>query len=184
MSNLPATPFRGFPQQPYIVLGPMQSPGVAFVRDLDSPRNWDVQQGYGLSGATVVYKGAGLSKFRVDVDLWLPEHFVLWNAFATILAPPKPGPAGFALGIKHPIVNGPPHGITEVVVADVSEPVQSDLGRWRYTIAFLQYRKPKLALARPIAAIPAAAASQPTAQNAAELEIQQLKAQATALGGF
>lgn len=173
----------GFPRQPYIVLGPMQSPGVATVRGLDSPRNWDIRQGYGFSGATVVYKGTGLSKFQVDIDLWLPEHFIAWNLFSTILAPPKPGPAGFALGIKHPIINGPPHGIIEVVVENVSEPVQSDTGLWTYTISFLQYRKPLPAIARPIAAIPAAAAPQPTAQDQVELEIQAKIAEAKKLAG-
>ncbi len=174
----------GFPQQPYIVLGPLQSPGVATVKGLDSPRNWDVQQGYGLSGAVVVYKGTGLAKFTVDIDLWLPEHFIEWNVFAVILAAPKPGLAGgFALGILHPIVNGPPHGITEVVVENVSQPVQSDTGKWTYTISFLQYRKPLPAIARPIATIAAAEVPQPTAQSANEVQMQSLAAQAKALGG-
>ncbi len=174
----------GFPQQPYIVLGPLQSPGVATVRGLDSPRNWDVQQGYGLTGAVAVFKGTGLAKFTVDIELWEPEHFIEWNVFATILAAPKPGLAGgFALGILHPIVNGPPHGVTEVVVENVSQPVQNDLGRWTYTIAFLQYKKPLPAIARPIAAIPAASAPLPTAADAGEAKMLSLTAQAKALGG-
>lgn len=176
--------FTGFPRQSYIELGPLRSPGVATVRGLDSPRNWDVRQGYGFSGAVVVYKGTGLSKFTVDIELWLPEHFVLWNVFAKVLEAPKPGLAGgFALGIKHPIINGPPHAISEVVVENVSQPVQNDLGRWTYTISFLQYRKPLPAIARPIAAIPAASAPMPTAQTAAEVEMLKLSAQAQALGG-
>jgi hypothetical protein len=173
----------GFPQQPYIVLGAMQSPGVATVKGLDSPREWDIRQGYGFSGATVVFKGTGLSKFSVDIDLWLPEHFILWNVFAAILVPPLPGPAGFALGIQHPIINGPPHGIHEVVVENVSQPVQSDLGKWTYTIAFLQYRKPLPALSRPIAAIPAVGTPQPTAQDQNEVKMKALAAEAKALGG-
>ncbi len=175
------TLLTGFPKQSYIVLGPMRSPGVATVKGLNSPRNWDVQQGYGFSGAALVYKGTGLAKFQVDIDLWEPEHFVLWNVFATILAPPKPGPAGFALGIKHPIVNGPPHGIFDVVVEDVSQPVQNDTGKWTYTISFLQYRKPIPAIARPIAAIPAASVPQPTAADAGDAAILATAAQARAI---
>lgn len=159
----------------------MQSPGVATVKGLNNPRNWTVQQGYGYTGASVVFAGTGLSKFTVDIDLWLPEHFILWNLFAQILAPPKPGPLGFALGIKHPIINGPPHGITEVVVEDVSQPVQSDLGKWTYTISFLQYRKPIPTIARPIAAIPANEVTQPTAKDAAEVTIAASVAQSKTL---
>ncbi len=177
------TVLTGFPRQPYIDLGPFRSPGVATVKGLSQPRNWDERQGYGFSGAVLVYKGTGLAKFQVDIDLWLPEHFIAWSLFATVLAPPKPGPAGFALGISHPIVNGPPHNITEVIVEDVSDPVQSDLGKWTYTISFKQYRKPLPAVARPIAVIPAAAAPMPTAQSAAEVEMLKLTAQAKALGG-
>ncbi len=179
---LTATPFIGFPKQSYIVLGAMQSPGVATVRGLSTPREWDIRQGYGFTGAVVVYKGTSLAPFTVDIDLWLPEHFLMWNVFATVLVPPLPGPAGFALGIKHPIVNGPPHGITEVVVKDCSEPVQNDTGKWTYTLTLLPYKKPIPALARPIAAIPAAGVPMPTAQSNAELEMQKLAAEAKALG--
>ncbi len=174
--------FTGFPKQSFIDLGPFRSPGVATVKGLDSPRNWDEQQGYGFSGAVLVYKGTGLAKFTVDIDLWLPEHFIAWNLFAQVLAPPKPGLAGgFALGIKHPIINGPPHNIQSVVVDNVSQPVQNDLGKWTYTISFRQYRKPLPAIARPIADIPAAAAPTPTAQDANEIEMQKLFAQVQSL---
>lgn len=173
----------GFPQQPYIVLGALQSPGVATVKGLGSPRNWIIQQGWGFTGATVVFGGKELATFDVDIELWLPEHFIQWNLFATILAPPLPGLAGVALGILHPIVNGPPHGVHEVVVKDVSQPVQNDLGRWTYTIKFLEYKKPLPALSRPIAAIPAVGTPVPTAQTQAEVEMQALAAEAKALGG-
>ncbi len=174
--------FTGFPQQPYIVLGALQSPGVATVRGLNSPRNWNVQQGWGFTGATAVYGGKGLAEFEVDIDLWEPEHFIEWNLFAQILAPPLPGPAGLALGILHPIVNGPPHGVHAVVVKDVSQPVQSDTGLWTYTLKFLEYRKPIPALARPIAAIPAVGVPGPTAQNLADAELVAKGAQFAALG--
>jgi len=40
-----------------------------------NPRGWDVRQGYGTSGATVVYTGDGLAKFSIKVFLWEDEHF-------------------------------------------------------------------------------------------------------------
>ncbi len=166
----------GFPRQPYIVLGPLRSPGVATVRGLNSPRNWTKQQGFGYTGASLIFAGKDLAEFEVDIDLWEASQFVAWNAFAKILMPPLPGPAGLALGIKHPIVNGPPNNVHAVVVKDVSQPVQSDTGLWTYTIKFLEYRKPLIALARPIATIPDAAVTPPSPEDLEDAEVSAKRA--------
>ena len=52
------------PYQDYIVLAGQRSPGLAVVRGSDSPRKWDVRNGYGFSGATIVYTGLGLALGR------------------------------------------------------------------------------------------------------------------------
>lgn len=181
-------PLGLFPRQKHIQLGPFTSPGVAIVRGAGSPRNWDIRQGWGFSGAVVVFTGKGLSKFEVDILLWEPEHFLQWKLFAQILKPPIRGigPTGAgvsALGITHPVLNGAPLNINEVVVEDVSQPVQSDTGLWTYTIKFIEYRKPIPAIARPIAAIPAAPAAAVAPPDENEKVMLQLSAQITALGG-
>jgi hypothetical protein len=181
MSALPINPFATFPRQSYVVLGPARTPGVAKCRGANSPRNWDVQQGWGFSGAVVYFHGTGLAKFEVDVFLWKPEQFLEWKLFANVLRPPPPGSKGpTALGISHPAVNMPPLNITEVVVEDCTQFEQGPTGLWSCTIKLLQYRKPLPAVARPIAAIPAAPATvqdppDPNEKIIAELMLAQAK---------
>lgn len=174
----------GFPRQPYVILGPAVTPGVAKVRGAGSPRNWDIRQGFGLSGAVVVFMGNTLSKFHVDVFLWKPEHFVQWELFAPILARPLPGfGMAAALGIRHPLVNMKPWSITEVVVEDVSQFEQSDTGLWVTTIDLLQYKKPIPAVARPIAAIPAASPTVQAPPDPQEKIINELMLRQASKGG-
>ncbi len=87
------------------------------------------------------------------------------------------------MGIGHPLVNMAPWNITSVVVNDVEGWEQSDTGLWACRINVTEYKRPLPALARPIAAIPAVTEPAPTAQDAAEVEMQKLAAQAKALGG-
>ena len=175
----------GFPTQPYVMFGPFRTPGVAFPKKPGSPRNWDIRQGYGFTGAVVVYTGTGLAKFNVEVMLWLPEQFIEWELFALgALKKPLPGLGfGAAMGIDHPLVNMQPWNISSVVVEDVEGFEQGPTGLWATSIHVIEYRRPLPALARPIATIPAVDAPAPTAQDAAEVKMEQLKAQAKALGG-
>ncbi len=175
----------GFPTQPYVMLGPFRTPGVAFPKKPGSPRNWDIRQGYGFTGAVVVYQGSGLAKFNVEVVLWLPEHFIEWEIFARgALQKPKPGLGfGSALGIDHPLVNMQPWNISSVVVEDVEGFEQGPTGLWATSIHLVEYKRPLPALARPIAAIPAVDVPFPTAQTKAELEMIKVAAQIKTLGG-
>ena len=56
------------PMQDFIILGPFQSPGRAIVRSLQSPRDWKINKAYGQSGASLIYTGANLAKFEVDIS--------------------------------------------------------------------------------------------------------------------
>lgn len=188
-----STDFIGFPKQPYIVLGPYRSPGVATVKGATSPRTWNTPQGFGVDGSTATFIGTKLAKFDVEIKLWLPEQFIAWDLFAALaLAKPAsfgPGTAKTpvaalgAMGVQHPLINGPPLNIKEVVVEDVTQFDQSDTGLWTCTIKLLEYKKPIPRFARPIAAIPAVAVPQPTAQDAGEIEMQILVDEATGLAG-
>lgn len=147
------------PRQNFIVLakGPIVgiSPGLAVVKKAGTPRNWSVMQGYGADGASLVYAGAGLSEFDVDVFLWKePEHWLEWELFALLLAKPIALPLGvaapdFAIAIQHPILNAKPWEIERVVVKDVSSWDQDDKGMWATTISFHAYRRPKPVLMKP-----------------------------------
>ncbi len=142
----------GAPIQDFIVLAGMASPGLAVVRGAGSPRSWDVQKGYGLTGATVVFTGEGLAKFDVDIFCWEPEHFAAWKVFAkATLAAPAPVRNPASLSIQHPALNDEPLSITQVEVEDVTQWEQDPDGGglWVRTIKFLQYRKPRPVLVKP-----------------------------------
>lgn len=169
------------PEQDYIQLGGIVSPGRAAVVGAASLRDWDIRKGYGLDGAFVVYTGDNLCKFEVQIDLWEKSQFALWEAFCkATLGKPK---ARFAPGldIKHPLLNREPLNIKSVIVEGVSQFEQDDNGLWSCRIRFIEYRKPKPALAKPLATIPNAAAPVATAQSKADLEIQKLAAEQQAL---
>lgn len=172
------------PQQDYIMLGGLRSPGRATIIGCGSPRDWDIRKGYGYSGAVVVFTGDSLAKFKVAIDLWLPAHFAEWNRFAkACLAKPPLGLKPKAMDISHPLLELEPLKVTSVVVEDCSQFDEDDEGLYTCVIDFLQYRAPKPAIGKPLASIPNAVKKVPTAQDAADLEIQKLVKEFSALAG-
>jgi hypothetical protein len=172
------------PEQDYVLLGGARTPGRATIVGAGSPRSWDIRQGYGYSGAIVVFTGEGLAKFDIVVDLWLPSHWGEWNRFAKVALAKAPlGMKPKALDIAHPLLALEPIKVTSVVVEDVTQFEEDDEGLWTCRIKCLQYRAPKPALGKPLASIPNVDKPKPTAQDAAELEIQRLLKQVGDLAG-
>lgn len=138
----------------YILLQGEKSPGLCDIGDANSPRNWDVQKGHGISGAKCVFTGKDLSKFSVSLRLYTVQDWTDWYAWSPIvLRMPKARIAGQrkadagALDIWHPLLE---HlGITAVCVIDVVAPKQTADGEWTAEIQFLEFRQPKLGLAKP-----------------------------------
>lgn len=159
------------PEQDYIILAAIKSPGKATLRNAGSPRDWDVRKGYGFSGASVVFTGNGLAKFEVDIELWEPTHWIDWAPFAKLLKKPSGIIPTVGLGISHPLLSLPPLEISSVVVEDCSQFEQDDEGLWHCTIKFLEYKRPLPALSKPIAEIPAASKALPNATDAVNAEI-------------
>jgi hypothetical protein len=173
------------PAKDYIVLGGVRSPGRATVLGAGSPRKWDKQQGYGVSGATLAFTGDDLSEFDVVIDLWEDSHWREWGAFAKVLASRPKGrfsPEG-AFTIVHPVLNRTPISISSVVVLDAGGFEQNDTGLWTTRIKFSAYRKPRVALGKPNAAIPGVAGKTATAQDAADRQIAALLDEQASLGG-
>lgn len=173
------------PRQDYVIFpGGLKTPGVAEIVGLSSPRKWNIQQGYGLSGATTVYAGTDPVKFKILVKMWRPLDFVQWEALARLhLAKPLPGVRPPALGVSHPLLNLPPHSISSIVVEDVTGPEQDEQGTWVATIHCLEWKKPLPALGKPLGAIPAASKAAPTAADLADREIQAKVAVLKGLAG-
>ena len=147
-----ATSSAGMPHADTFLLNRIPCPGVAFLKSCTAKYGWDIRKGYALSGATVVQTGAELSAPVFDVRLWTADHWQLWKIFASTLL--KKGaivPAGqtesLALVISHPVLNAPPHLLSEVVVDSVSAAVQDDDGVWHIEVTFLEFRAPKPVLA-------------------------------------
>jgi hypothetical protein len=186
------------PIQNFVTLGKagivMNSPGLAVVKNAGSPRNWNVLQGFGFSGASLVYAGAGIAPFDVDIFLNFGSaaqrtaQWVAWEAFASVmLEKPKPGsPApfpSFTLSIAHPILNAKPWEIERCVVEDVTSWEQNDQGLWSLTIKFKEYRKPKPVLTKPLEGPPPVAGAAPAPVDPAEKMIAELNAKNAALRG-
>lgn len=131
----------------YIKLSGERSPGLAEVYGGSSPRKWDERGGYGLSGSTLVFRGVGLAKFSVRLKLYTEEDWAAWTAWKALVDKPPLGTRARAQDIWHPLLEQ--IGVTSAVVEEVSQPEQGEAGEWVITIKFIEYRRPKVALAKP-----------------------------------
>jgi hypothetical protein len=176
----------GPPNQDFIVLAGAPSPGAAVVKGAGSPRKWDVRDGYGLSGAVVVFMGQGLSAFDVDIFCWEPEHFLAWKLFATLtLTNPPIGARPTSMAIQHPALNDAPLSIKQVVVTNVTQWEQDPegTGLWCRTISFLEYRKPRPALVKPFEGPPGSPVAVAPPASPDEVLIASLTATVAKLAG-
>jgi hypothetical protein len=155
-----------------------RSPGLAKVRGASRPRNWDIQKGYGLDGAGVVYTSSGLAEFSIDIFLWLNSHWEIWPEFAKLLDAPATQKER-ALGIVHPLLAMPPLGIMQSVVKDITQFEYNDSTQlWACEIKFLQFKVPtKAPLTKAKSGIPGGSVAIPTAKDEAEAKILQMVGQ-------
>lgn len=131
----------------YILLGGVRSPGLADVEKGNSPRAWAERIGYGLSGATTIFRGVRLSHFAVRFRLYTNLDWAQWPSFAAMMAKPPLGERPRQLEIWHPILED--LGITACGVEDIKQPVQIADGVWQHEVLFIEYRKLQPALSRP-----------------------------------
>lgn len=69
----------------YILLGGQRSPGLATVVDLSAPRRWDERRGAGQTGATIVFNGVGLARWKVRIRLYTAQDWEDWHAWKEIV---------------------------------------------------------------------------------------------------
>lgn len=167
------------PQQDFIVLGGMKSPGRATIVSAAFERKYDVREPYGAIGGSTIYHGEKIKSAEVLIELWEKSHFADWALFARAVLFKKPGKV--AMSVDHPVLRL--IQLTEVQVEKVSAFTQDEEGMWSCTITLLEFKPPMAALSKPLAAIPNAPKPNPTAQDAADLEIQRLGAQLAAVAG-
>lgn len=152
----------------------------------DKVFGWDIRKGTALVGATVVPTGDELIEPEFLVELWTPTDYAAFGIFETAylkkqLTTVAGVPLGMAIGIDHPELKR--KGCTSVVPKSVGAFVNDGFGVATATVKFLQYRKPFIAMTKPNAAIPDAAAPKPTAQDQIDIEIQAAKKRLQALAG-
>jgi hypothetical protein len=136
----------------YVLVAGKRSPGLAEVVGAGSPRDWDIRKGYGISGAFSVFTGLSLSKFSVKIRLYTEQDWLDWYAWKPIVdkLPTRRGGSGKHSGnldIQHPLLES--CGIRAAGVEDVSQPEQTGDGEWTVVIKFIEFRHPKIGLARP-----------------------------------
>lgn len=131
----------------YIKLSGQRSPGLAEVSGGSSPLKWDERGGWGLSGSTLVFRGVGLAKFTVRVKLYTADDWAAWDAWRPLVSKPPLGSRARAHDIWHPLLEQ--LEVKAAVVEEVSQPEQTNDGEWTITIKFIEFRKPKVALAKP-----------------------------------
>lgn len=133
------------------MLAGRRSPGRAVVKNAVLVRKWDEQQGYGLTGATLIFHGEELVKFDVEITLWEAEQFAEWRAFARgILDAPKVGANRdtYSLGISHPVLDDFPHPVQQCVLDAITQWEQDEVGLWVRTLKMHEYRAPKPVLVK------------------------------------
>lgn len=136
----------------YILLDRKRSPGIAEVSGASSIRRWDEREGFGISGAWIVYKGRGLAKFSVTIRLATVDDWAAWHAWRPLVdkLPARRFGAGRdsgSLDIWHPYLED--LDVRSVCVAEVMQPVIAEDGTATVEIKFIEFRQPRMALAKP-----------------------------------
>jgi hypothetical protein len=137
----------------FFILGGQKNPGYGVIQDAASPRKWDERQGYGLSGSFPIYLGRRLSNPVALIELCTDEDWAAWDAWKSIVDRPPNGKRPRALDIWHPWCAM--HDIKSVGVTNVKGPDPiGETGLFGITIELIEYRTPKITLAKPEASAP------------------------------
>jgi hypothetical protein len=155
---------------------------------LEAPKvfGWQIQQGFGLSGAHVFPIGDELILPKFKGEFWATADWQLMREIRKTLLQKsvilvQGTLTSKALGIYHPELQA--LGVTGVVVKAVSPLVQDEAGLWVMTLDFIQYRAPITAPPKPATVIPDAPKPAPVAVDNADKELQAGDAQIAPLLG-
>lgn len=127
------------------------TPGVAEVTNCKREHKYDRIASYGQDSAIAIYRGRPPAGFDIVLQLLTPQDYAEWQVFREIvLTPPAIGPNSKALDVWHPFLAE--LGITACVVESVTIPEDDGTGIWSVTISCVEWKRPKLVLAKPEAA--------------------------------
>lgn len=134
------------PQDRFTLAG-QRSPPVARFVGAALQRKFDVRRGYGHTGAIAVFRGRENVRFKAVFELATDQDWREWYAFKPLLDKDPSGTKPKALDITHALLEAV--GINSVLIMGMTAPDQTDHGVWTIEVEMLQYRTPKLALAKP-----------------------------------
>lgn len=129
------------------------TPGLCRIDGLSSERDYQRNDEiYGLSGGTVRFKGRKLRTFTIRCLLYTQQDWKDFDFFFPIVAAVPVGKNfGKAWSVSHPLLKI--HGISSVVFEKIKGPEQSsDSGEWTLTLECLEFRKPRVEMAKVDAA--------------------------------
>jgi hypothetical protein len=128
------------------LIGGYPTPGLCEVTGAGSPRKWDEQAGYAMTGAILIYRGIGLSRFTMNFRLFTREHWEQWQAIRPILMRPPIGRLARAMDVDHPVLNEV--GISQMVIEDVTAPEQVEDGVWAIALKCIEWRRYSISVAK------------------------------------
>ena len=158
-------------------------PGQWLLVDCTRVYGWQIQKGYGLTGATLLPIGDDPLVAKFAVKIWTSaDAGVFRDCLRTVLRKPInliPGsPSSAGLGIDQPQLKD--MGVTAVVVKSVTplmNPlVQGGGGAWTAGVEFYEYRQPLPALPKPNQTTPDRSPPVPSAQDLLDTENAKLAA--------
>jgi hypothetical protein len=138
----------------YVLVGGKKSPGIAEIVGASDVRGYDERRGYGLSGAYCIFKGKELAKWSIKLRFYEPQDYLDWQQWKKLInkVPTKQLPN--ALDIWHPQLEE--LGIKSFQLKELPQAVQEQDGLWVVDIKCIEFRKPKLAVAKADASKPQA----------------------------
>jgi hypothetical protein len=129
-----------------VVLQGVVTPGIASIENAKRIFKWDQVASYGLDSAIAIYRGRMPVAFDIVIKLHNPQEYAEWGLFRQlVLDPPKPG--GKARDIGHPYLVE--LGVMACVIGEVGQPVDDGTGIFTVRISALEWKRPRMALAKP-----------------------------------
>jgi hypothetical protein len=117
----------------------VDTPGLCEVTGASSPRKWDEQAGYAMTGAILIYRGNALARFTMRFKLYTLTHWTQWAAIRPLLLRAPVGKRSHALDVDHPVLTEV--GISQMVLEDVTAPEQVEDGVWQIELKCIEWRR-------------------------------------------
>lgn len=148
----------------YLIIEGVRTPGTIVAIDgLEAPYKWDSFPGYGVNGATNIFKGRDIAHPVVTFQLFqFPDDMIAWDAIIQLLKPPTVI-APFIVDVSHPLFAA--SNIKSFGIEKITFPMPDAQKRWFAKIHFIESRPRTFAAAKPKGSIPSPSVAPPTVQS-------------------